>query len=252
MSLFDDRNRTIFSYNAHTTGFGGRLTKPCCEIIPSQASVSLAQSGGEGYSTVRNYNYKGLITFDEASAYVTGSEEEEDFEDNEGKTQKVLVFNTLASVTVRNLNIANMVHVDLLAARLTSRHPEFEFVDGKPNIGHQRREGDITFEGSFIKGLTIAGEAVDVDLDPLVSVPTYAAYKAAADLDADPKAEKEHHIYRKKNTIHVREFGKIYVAEVVMKRGQRRLGLLRFDLGCAVCGDASSGNVEGNGTPTGP
>ena len=72
------------------------------------------------------------------------------------------------------------------------------------------------------------------------------------DLDADPKAEKEHHIYRKKNTIHVREFGKIYVAEVVMKRGQRRLGLLRFDLGCAVCGDASSGNVEGNGTPTGP
>src|SRR5215212_3974272 len=117
MSLLQGRS-TIFAYNAHATGFGGRLSKPGAVIIPSQASVSLAQSGGEGYETIRNYNYKGIITFEEASAYVAGSEEEED---------GVLVFNTLATVTVRNLNIANMVHVDLLAARLTSRHPEYEF-----------------------------------------------------------------------------------------------------------------------------
>lgn len=291
MSLLHDPRRTIFAYNAHATGFGGRLTKPGADIIPSQASVSLAQSGGEGYVIVRNYSYKGLITFDEASAYVAGSEEEEE----NGR-----VFNTLATVTVRNLNIANMVHVDLLAARLTSRHPESEFPGVNPSL--PRPEGDITFEGTFVRGLTIAGEPVQVSLDPLTQAPTYASFTGEdqsqgtespegairrpappqsqvrpsdytkikdmvvtslardksrwrteiPDLEDHPEAEREHHIYKKNHTIYVREFGKIYVAEVVMKRGQRRLGLLRFDLGCAVCGDATGGNVEGNGTPTGP
>ncbi|HKO58242.1 MAG TPA: hypothetical protein VJ276_20420 [Thermoanaerobaculia bacterium] len=308
MSLLNPQDRTIFAYNAHAVGFGGRVDMPGADILPSQAAVSLAQSGGEGYVTVRNFSYKGIITFDEASAYVAGSEET--------GADGVRVFNTVSSVTIRNLNIANMVYVEHLNARLTSRHPEWEYRPngnggGRHLIGMPRSEGDITFEGSFISGLSIAGERVSVTLDPLTSCATYETYSGEVreqstaasfsgtaaltvaeqaawkdwvasrarkrpkdyrkvkdvivtslvkddvfttsipDADADDRAYGNH-VFRTGNVIHVREFGKIYVAETIIRPSQRRLGLLRFDLGCAFCGDASAGHVEGNGTPIGP
>src|SRR5947209_18181174 len=97
-----------FAFNASALAFGARFEQPDNSIIPSQASVALAPTGGDGYETVSNLNYKGIITFDEASVYVCGSEHG-------------TVRNTLASVTIKNLNVLNLLHVDLLSARITSR-----------------------------------------------------------------------------------------------------------------------------------
>src|SRR4051794_4493730 len=83
-----------FAYHAQAIGFSAALTRPAQENIAGLASVSLSQTGGESYSTVRDYSYKGLITFDEASAYVTGSKDGGEY-------------NTLSTVTIRNLNILN-------------------------------------------------------------------------------------------------------------------------------------------------
>src|SRR5437016_5487018 len=98
-----------FAYHAQALGFAAYLTRPCCDIVPSQAGVSLSQTGGEGFATVRNFSYKGIFSFDEASSYVAGSMEHGDY-------------NTVATVTVRNLNVANMIHADLLVCRVSSRH----------------------------------------------------------------------------------------------------------------------------------
>jgi len=299
MSL-EKPGKTLFSYNAHALAFGARLTLPVSEVIPSQASVSLAPSGGEGYASVRNFNYKGIISFDEAHAYVSGSEEEMN-----GKR----VFNTLATVTVRNLNVGNVVTADFITARLASRHDE----DGDENV--------ITLDGSFIRGLTVASERVTPELDTRLyaDYPTYDAFNSGLTLPEEefvplaqrfawepseckvprrrratlggvtptegqetldgpqlyaPKqkrpgvitasllknlreieeydGKKKQHVFRKGYVIHVPEFGKIYLGEVIIKRSQRRLNLLRFDLGCSMCGDASGGSAEGNGTPIGP
>ncbi|HWS71066.1 MAG TPA: hypothetical protein VN605_03085, partial [Thermoanaerobaculia bacterium] len=67
----------------------------------------------------------------------------------------------------------------------------------------------------------------------------------------DPKSKKQH-VYRDGYGIVVREFGRVNLAEVTMKRGQRRLNMIRLDLGCPLCGTGSGGSVEGNGTPTMP
>src|SRR6202012_644573 len=62
-----------FAYHAQALGLSASLTRPCCENIPALAMASLSMNGGESYSTVRNYDWKGLVSFDEASAYATGS-----------------------------------------------------------------------------------------------------------------------------------------------------------------------------------
>jgi hypothetical protein len=129
-----------FAFNASALAFGACFEEPDNSIIPSQASVALASTGGEGYETVSNFNYKGIITFDEASVYVSGS-------------MHGTIRNTLASVTIKNLNVLNLLHVDLLSSRITSRH----------ELG--KAEGEITFHGTSADNLRIAGKQVQVNFN---------------------------------------------------------------------------------------
>jgi hypothetical protein len=292
-----------FAFNASAVAFGARFEQPDNSIIPSQASVALAPTGGEGYETVRNFNYKGVITFDEASVYVSGS-------------THGTVRNTLASVTIKNLNVLNLLHVDLLSSRITSRHEA-----GKD-------EGEITFHGSSADNLRIGGKEVKVNFnhdfysrfsthEKLLTalskpgeddVPGMAQLlshdmekcgckieesrrKTLAQLLADrfcwdpsEKAPKDPNVIhsslvdsiddinvvndadfknradlraqfpvrRNGYVVTVSEFGSIKIGEVIIKRGERRLNLLRFDLGCPFVGNATCGSVTTNGLETVP
>ncbi|HEV8434795.1 MAG TPA: hypothetical protein VGR95_15385 [Thermoanaerobaculia bacterium] len=230
-----------FAYHAQGVGLSASMTRPCCEIIPSLATASLSITGGESYSTVRDYNWKGLISFDEASAYATGNVHHKDDD---------RVYNTLSTVTVRNLNIANMVHADLVVARVTSEHHP-----GDP-------ESRITFAGSMIRNLVVGGRPMNVELDetPFTRSPTYEGFS-----DSFQKLrgqEVEYHDERKQVlscslatkvgdtkdfVIHIPEFGRIYVAQVIMKPGYRRISMLRFALGSPIAGSLEVAGGETNG-----
>jgi len=231
-----------FAFHAQAIGLSAALHKPCCENIPGQASVSLSQTGGETYSVVRDYNWKGLITFDEASAYVTGSVDH-------GSR------NTLSTVTVRNLNVANMVHADLVVARVSSRHEP-----GSP-------EGQITFAGSMIRNLTIAGETVDVAFDsrPFSELPTYEEFSKNLDAVASTNPLRARHgevitasLVSERigcrvgdcngYSVSIPEFGTIYVAQVIIKPSYRRVSMLRFELGCPIGGSVEACGGESNGS----
>ncbi|MEA2417398.1 MAG: hypothetical protein QOI58_4055 [Thermoanaerobaculia bacterium] len=279
-----------FAFNASALAFGGRIQQPSCSVIPSQGSVFLAPSGGEGYETIRNFDYKGIITFDEASVYVAGSEHGN-------------IRNTLASVTIKNLNVLNLFHAESLSSRVSSRH-----VMGED-------EGEITFQGTSIENLRIGGRQVTVKLDhDFYSLyPTHAELtkmmaqplengdesKQSIALQArdgsihgslvgsiggdipvfnetpveaptaltDPKNPKDpkyqeyqdylkyrkdmrckHPIYRNGNVVTVAEFGSIKIGELIIKPGERRLNLLRFQFGCPFVGDGSGLCVATNGT----
>jgi hypothetical protein len=229
-----------FAYHAQCTGFSAALTKPCCENIPGQASIALSKTGGESYSRVEKFNWKGLITFDEASAYATGSRDHG-------------AYNTLSTVTIRNLNVANMVHADLVVARVTSKHQK------------GADEGDITFAGSMIRNLTVAGEPVELEFEheAFASHPTYAAFAqnvnnlGVTTPYVDPKtgvvtcsllrAARAATLKPSGYTITVPEFGTIYIAQVIIRPGYRRLSMLRFELGCPLAGSAEAGGSESNG-----
>jgi len=294
-----------FAFNASAVALGACFEQPDNSIIPSQASAALAPTGGEGYQTVSNFNYKGIITFDEASVYVSGS-------------THGTVRNTLASVTIKNLNVLNLLHVDLLSSRITSRH----------ELGQD--EGEITVHGSSVDNLRIAGKPVQVNFNHDFYA-RYATHAKFVDALSKPgqndvpgmeqlleQDSKEHHCTvddsRKKtlaqllgdrfcwapeglekgaphpNMIHcslvdsidgidvvndadfkdradlraqfpvrrngyvvtVAEFGSIKIGELIIKPGERRLNLLRFDLGCPFVGSATCGSVTTNGLETVP
>lgn len=291
-----------FAFNASAVAFGARFEQPDNSIIPSQASAALAPTGGEGYETVSNFNYKGIITFDEASVYVSGS-------------THGTVRNSLASVTIKNLNVLNLLHVDLLSSRITSRH----------ELG--KSEGEITFHGSSVDNLRIAGKPVKVNFNHDFYA-RYSTHAKFADALAKPgqndvpgmeqlleQDSQKHHCpveeSRRKtlaqllgdrfcwdpegldkgapqdpNMIHcslvdsidgvdvvndadfndradlraqfpvrrngyvvtVSEFGSIKIGELIIKPGERRLNLLRFDFGCPFVGGGTCGSVTTNGT----
>jgi len=243
----NDKTPRSFAYHAQSVGFAASLTKPCCEIIPSQGIASLSSTGGESYSTVRDYNWKGLITFDEASAYATGSKE---FDEDQGKD----VYNTLSTVTVKNLNVANMVHADLVVARVTSKHV------------YGSAEGEVTFTGSMIQNLVIAGRSVDIVMDdkPFNNFPTYEGLSQELDRCRPMFAKKDERAQvlscslvtkvgdKDGFWVNIPEFGTIYIAQVIIKPSYRRISMLRFELGCPLCGDAEVGGGETNGVPYWP
>lgn len=245
-SANQEPKRLSFAYHAQAVGMAASLTRPAPEIIPSLATASLSSTGGESYSIIRDYNWKGgLITFDEASAYTTGNESPADPTANNRRT-----FNTLSTVTIKNLNIANMVHADLVVARVTSKH-----------ISHDP-EAKITFAGSTILNLVIGGRKHDVVLDhePFSSNPTYAGFAdrfsrcrgKAAEFDDQEKKVLSCSLATRVGDqegfkIHVPEFGTIYVAQVIMKPSYRRISMLRFELGSPIAGSLEVGGGETNG-----
>ena len=231
-----DEKALSFGYHAQSLGLSASLTKPCCENIPSLATASLSSTGGESYSTVRGYNWKGLISFDEASAYATGSEDHG-------------AYNTLSTVTVKNLNVANMVQAELIVARVTSKH-----MPGQD-------EGEITFTGSTIRNLVIAGRSRDVVFDESFDKETtYAAFarrvenrRGGAHLFHDKvKSVLSSSLVMRVGEqegfkIVIPEFGTIYVAQIIMKPSYRWISMLRFQLGCPIRGVVEIAGASANG-----
>lgn len=142
-----------FAYNASAVALGGRIVLPSQTTIFSQASAALVPTGGEGKDTVRKFNYNNIVTFDEASVYVTGSQNGD-------------VYNTLSTVSIRNLNVLNVLHVDFMVGSITSRHEK------------GADEGEITFQGTSVDNLRIAGKRVD----PRFNHGLYARYPTHAAL----------------------------------------------------------------------
>jgi hypothetical protein len=165
-----------FVYHANALAFGGVIRNPCCDVLPSAASVVLSPSGGEGSETIRNFNYKGIISFDEASVYVGGSQRGE-------------YRNTISTVSIRNLNILNMVHVELLVGRVTSEH---RFDPAKPFDPEdpKNEEPQFTFEGSLLENIRIGGKRVDVKLDHSV-FSRYATHSAFINAFKGPVADED-------------------------------------------------------------
>jgi len=156
-----------FVYHANALAFGGVLRNPCCEVLPSTCSVVLSPSGGEGSETIRNYNYKGIISFDEASVYVGGS-------------QRGRYRNTISTVSIRNLNILNMVHIELLVGRVTSEH-----LAADNTRQSECEEPQFTFEGSLLENVRIGGRPVGVKLDHSI-FSRYATYSSFVDAFRKP------------------------------------------------------------------
>ncbi len=226
-----------FLYNAHGSARGGFITRPFNEVIESVASVSLPVSGGYGSAEVKNYDYHQLIKFDRAYTQVSGSQDPKDGS-----------YNTLISVTIEGLTVADMITARRIVSRITTKHSAND------------TETRVVPTGSEFVDLRIAGEPVeDFECDSMLTeLDTYETFKKKSGLSESKgmircclaKNFKHSRMTKKddQQAIHVDNFGWIYLGECYLSTGQRKLTMMRLQLGSPVAGAVALGDGSGNGT----
>lgn len=226
-----------FLYNAHGSALGGFITRPFNEVIESVASASLPVSGGYGSAEVKNYDYHQLIKFNRAYTQVSGSQAEDGS------------YNTLISVTIEGLTVADMITARRVVSRITTKH------DGGDG------ETRVVPTGSEFVDLRIAGEPVEgFECDPMLTeLDTYEAFKKKSGKQESrgmircslARNFKHSRLTNKDDqpAIHIDNFGWIFLGECYLSTGQRKLTMMRLQLGSPVAGAVALGDGSGNGSP---
>jgi hypothetical protein len=247
-----------YSYDARGLALSAQIERPFDHVIEVQAGTSLATTGGYGSSRVENFRFKEIVSFRAAHTQVSGSYNKESGS-----------YTTVASSTVEDLNILDVVTADRVVARLSSEHPT------------DQEEPRIRVLGSHFENLRIAGCPVDVELhdELFLKLDTFEAFRKEFDSNAEfrkmaedpfqtgqPQKSPERHgvivcsllkdvktmcsgLKRQGHTIFVPCFGKIFLAEVHAQHSQRTVTMIRFALNCSVCGTGVVTEIVGNGRP---
>jgi hypothetical protein len=272
-----DPIKKIYLYNAHGYGLGGRIDRPFQHVLDVHAGASLPTTGGFEVSRAENYRLNETISYRAAHTMVSGSLDEEDG-----------TYNTLASATIEGLNILDMVTADRIVAHVASKqriddeeptitpigsHFENLRIAGCPIHAELdnnlfNRFGTFTSFKDAYDGNQQAREAMQALFlwgKPKFEVPEFLRERynwfagdkfpeskgiVLCSLVKDIKTPcPELRVYG--NVIVVPQFGKIYLGEVILKKYEREVTMLRLELGCptAAVTIGPSGGGGGAGFP---
>jgi len=262
-----DVARLPFLFHASALALSGHLTRPIEHVIEVQAGTALPITGGHGSAHVENFRFNQTVSFKAGYSEVSGSEKIVD--------GKIVAFTTLSTAVLEGLNIQDVVTADRIVARLSA-----SFEPGK----HESR---ILTIGSRFENLRVAGCKVEVELhDELaLELATFEQarnqYKTNANFKkmVDDPFSKGHATNRNEIEAHgsihcslvkkftpakypgifnchghvleVEEFGKIYLAELLLHHGSKTLTMLRVELGSPSGGGFTGAQASGNGLPPG-
>ncbi|MEK6374638.1 MAG: choice-of-anchor P family protein [Acidobacteriota bacterium] len=190
--------------------------------IARQAGVVLPESGGSLSQRVEQFD-DGVVRFAEAISEVTGIERDG-------------VAITRSSVSIRDIDIMGVVHADRIVLRTTARQ------------GIDDAEATFSFAGSRIDGLTVRGEPVDVAID----TQRFNRASTFGQLREKVRSEREGFAIERAGSISdsivrsinlaslgstkgyalpIEGVGTLYLGHVIVKPGERRLAMIRIDLG---------------------
>jgi hypothetical protein len=263
-----------YTFNASALGVGGRYVRGGQEIVvPSLASVALAPTGGNGTAEVTDYSSE-AISFKSARSRVSGRS-------NIDGT----VFATESEIVIEGLNIFNKLSVRKLRALVTSTR--------STNRGDE--EGIFSVNAEY-EGIMVDNCVVAPAIDDARCKATYGEHRsqvlsshgAPFATGGPPEAEDlpglRGDIVRTsvvkelpvqflpgacvktdgRNVLTIPGIGRIYFGELLVKRGKRRVNLMRIELGpqpgedrtatpyVADSGMLSIGSGDGNGEPIWP
>lgn len=243
-------HRIPFHFHALAHALAGEFRHPLWSIIPARASAALPTIGGHASAEERAFHFQDFVCFKSAHTFLSG------------KRRRNETFVTHASTVVKGLNILGVVTAEKIVSRLTSVHDP------------EQPEGHIIAEDSRFEGLKINGKEVKVTLrhDLLVKCKAFGdlAKGIAGDkksgkimgLDENRKVAlcslvekiepKMEGVDTKQHVIEVKNFGKIFLAEIFASPGMRTLTMLRLELGSPHVADLTVGEATTNGTPYPP
>lgn len=248
-------SETRYLFTADAVAIGGYITHPFCDVIESQASAVLPNSGGYGTAKVGKFQFRDLISFDSATSTVSGSELEQ-----RGST----ILHTLSTVVVEGLNVANVVTADAIVARVVSR------------FDRETRRHEVHPIGSTFVNLRIAGTRIEPTPRKGSFASSEVPHRASAEVSArdpgpaaargqrapsclfdvhgdlegpDQEAKIPPGCDRRGDAgIRVPGFGTIFLGEYIESRDGAQLSMLRIEMGCPVRGTVSTNFVRGGGS----
>jgi len=239
-------------FHADASALGGFIDRPVQENIPVQSPLSLPPVGGFATARTEDFRLHGIVSAKATHSQVSGT-----FHKETGNPT------TMMTSVVEGLNVLNVVTADRVVAQISAEHPP---------KGHPR----VTFFGSQIENLRVAGRPLEVILDddifnhgkshgtgtfpkfPLVDDKAFLK-RVGKKFDEDNKSAvvctlvtdikgdfpgKKHG-----NVLEIPDFGKLFLAELLVHCDAYQLIMMRFELGCPTTGaiTAGSGKVNGKG-----
>ena len=236
-------HRIPFHFHAEGHALSGEFRHPLWSVIPAQASASLPTIGGHATAEVAGFHHQDFVCFKSAHTLISGKRRRDD------------TFVTHASTVIKGLNILGVVTAERIVSRLTSIH--------SPN----EPEGHIIAEDSRFEGLRIKNKEVKVILrhDLLVNCKTFDSLTKSGKMEAvDAKRQVAicslvekietdlEGVDPKKHVIVVKNFGKIFLAEIFAEPGTRTLTMLRLELGSPHVAEITAAETRANGQPSPP
>ena len=281
----NSRSKHTFHYHASAHALSGQFWRPFQRVIEVQAPSALPSIGGVGNSRVDNFRLDNLVSFKAGYTHVLGSEMEVKDDKGEGR----IAHTTQVTSTVEGLNILDVITADRIVARLTSVYDaadkeadgearivligsRFENLriagcDAHVSLHHElflsldtfAAIGNLPDKHDFRKLTVETLKAVNPDIKVekkqpqarsalLCSVVKEVKFKCLDEGEKDCPGVTRHGRHR----FHVRDFGNIYLAEVLFQHGQKTLTMLRIELGSPNGAGMTVVQADSNGRPWPP
>jgi hypothetical protein len=275
--------KRVHYYHADATALGGVIDAPIRHTIPAQAPLSLAPVGGHDHAVVENYKLDGILSFKRAYTRVAGGKSEK----NNGAT--TVVTSVVEDLNIQEIITADRVVAHIMGEHPEDGYePKVTFVGTRfDNL----RIGGYPVQVVLDLDLCSWGDPETYPTKPTIENPDFLNKvsehyrkmndsKSAAAWMKDrniPGWVKERHQWDNSMTaklgmvpcslvkeirgefpgrvfghaLEIGEFGKIFLAELLVDRNSYRLIMMRLEFGCSTSGKGSvaSANFEGRTAP---
>jgi hypothetical protein len=269
------RRRFVFRGNA--AAFGGRFVRPDDVFLEMPGASSLSVVGGRSVAAFRGpaENFKGYLSFDSATTFAEGK-----FDDREkaialthGKVkEETLVTSTRVRAEIKGLTVGTekRLTVGRMVAELRSTSPRRGASEPPIPVGEVAID-DLAIDGYKLRVIFDAKVFVEHDTHAkLLRMVTKASFAKKygpqffANRAGSIKKRKQIHATLAariewegeknpraeivaNNLVVVKDFGKIFLGEILINAGSRRLTLMRLELGSDGGGMAGGPDVDING-----
>jgi len=271
----DKTRKKRYVHQASAIATSGYITRPCCDLMPTQGALALPATGGYGSTRVEGFRYKEILSFASAYTEVAGSEH-----GPEGP------FDTLALTAIEKLNILDVVTCDRVVARISSKRTSDSEEPEITTVGsrfERLRIGNLFFEhldfgagvicecatwgqlrkmlhdesenedesknkdASKNKKVTLKQSGLSAPNGDSIPIPDGEKMPHMVGLSLAPGSGRSANIASVPWKIDVPQFGSVYLGEFFISQYSRRLTMLRVELGCPLAGGGSAGSGSGGG-----
>lgn len=272
----------MYLYHAHAVALGGVLERPA-QTIEGQAACSLSIAGGTSSASAGKFD-NGLISFDSAQSHLTGNAEKRNGKDVYFTSVSILI----NGLNVRNMFKADQIVTQITSEHEPSSNPEASIITTGSHFDNLKIAGHVatiemvhdvfhqfpTFQhcsDAWSKGKpadkgklreTLLGK--DLPAPPTGGYPEHLkdVYDGFQRQNKDKtlrptvlcsfvkevKGVNGGGIDTWGPIIKIPQFGTIYLGEVIISHGRRRVNMFRLQLGSPQSGGGAGGSGDSNGT----